>query len=123
MARRAHLTALLTASLLSAACTSWHRAGGAVEGVSKAKSGEIRVHRVDGSVIDLVGASIVGDSLFGVSPVTGARVSMPTAAVMATETKQVSAGRTALLGGGVVLGVIAVAGILVVVLILSTSWS
>jgi hypothetical protein len=120
MARRGSLLVLAAAAAVSAACTSWHRAGGPVEGVARAKSGEIRVYRADGSMVRLVNASIVADSLVGVSPVNGARIAIPTAAVIATETKQVSGGRTALLGGGIVLGVIAVAGILAVALILST---
>jgi hypothetical protein len=114
---------IAAAAALSVACASWHQSPGPAEAIARAKSGEIRVYRVDGALVRLVNASIVGDSLIGVSPVTGARVAMPTTAVVSTQTKEFSAGRTALLGGGVVVGVIAVAGILAVVLFLSAGWN
>ena len=104
---------------LLAACTSWHRSPTAAEGVARANSGEIHVNRVDGSMLRLVNASIVGDSLVGTSPVSGARVAIPVSSVVSTETKQVSAGRTAALGGGVLIGVVAVTGLLAVALLLA----
>ena len=99
---------------LLAACSSCHRTPSAIEGDSHAKSGEIHVTRLDGSMVRLVNASIVGDSVVGVSPVTGARLAIPTIAVAYTETKEISAGRTALLGGGVILGIVALSAILLV---------
>ena len=111
--RKPAVFAVLGITLL-AACSSWHRTPSAVEGVTHAKSGEIHVTRLDGSMVRLVNASIVGDSIVGVSPVTGARLAIPTTAVAYTETKEISAGRTALLGGGVVLGIVALSAILLV---------
>ena len=108
---------------LVSGCTAWHQNATPVEGVSRAKSGEIRVNRVDGSTVRLVNASIVADSVIGVSPVTGARIAIPTSAIMSTETKDVSGGRTALLGGGILLGVAAVTGILLIVALLSLGGS
>ena len=120
MNRPVHTLAAALGIVLFTGCTSWHRTASPAEGVAKAKSGEIRVYRADGSTIQLVNASIVGDSLVGTSPVTGARISMPTAAVVSTETKQVSAGRTAALGGGVLVGVIAVTAILTFVALIAS---
>ena len=119
MRRNPRTLVVVLGTMMFAACTSWHRNASPSDAVARAKSGEIRVNRVDGSMISLVNASIVGDSLVGVSPVTGARVSMPVSAVVSTETEQVSAGRTALLGGGVVLGLAAVASLLLVALLFS----
>lgn len=108
---------------LCSACTSWHRSASPGEAVARANSGEIHVNRVDGAMITLVNASIVGDSLVGVSPVTGARISMPMSAIVSTETKQVSAGRTALLGGGVVVAVAAVASVVLIAILLTLAGS
>ncbi len=112
MRRRTPIVAVVLGITLLAGCSSWHRTPSASEGVSHAKSGEIRVTQLDGSMIRLVNASIVGDSVVGISPVTGARLAIPTSAVAYTETKEISAGRTALLGGGVVLGIVALSAVL-----------
>jgi len=112
MLHRALTLAATTALIVLAGCSSWQRTPSAREGVTRANSGEIRVTQVDGSMIRLVNASIVGDSLIGISPVTGARIAIATIAVASTETKGISAGRTALLGGGVILGIVALSAIL-----------
>jgi hypothetical protein len=122
MTRRFCTLASAVGIALATGCTSWHQNSSLTEGVARAKSGEIRVNRVDGSMIRVVNAEIVGDSLIGLSPVTGARVSMPTSAVASTETKQVSSGRTAALGGGILLGAAAAAGILIIAILFSMSW-
>ena len=112
MLHRALTLAATTALIVLAGCSSWQRTPSAREGVTRANSGKIRVTQVDGSMIRLVNASIVGDSLIGISPVTGARIAIATIAVASTETKGISAGRTALLGGGVILGIVALSAIL-----------
>ena len=114
MRRRTPVVSLVLGITLLAACSSWHRTPSAIEGVSHASSGEIRVTQLDGSMVRLVNASIVGDTVVGISPVTGARLAIPTSAVAYTETKEISVGRTALLGGGVVLGIVALSAILLV---------
>lgn len=108
-------TALAVASLVG--CSSFQRARTPGEGVARAKSGEIRVNKVDGSIVPLVNASIVGDSLIGISPRTGARIAIPTSAIASVESKDIDAGRTALLGGGIILGLAAVAGVIALVAI------
>lgn len=114
MRRRTPVISVVLGITLLAGCTSWHRTPSATNGVNHAKSGEIRVTQLDGSMVRLVNASIVGDSVVGISPVNGARLAIPTSAVAYTETKEISAGRTVLLGGGVILGVVAVSAILLV---------
>ena len=118
---RRHISGLagVFSLVLFAGCTSWHRNTDPNEAVARAKSGEIKVSRTDGSEIRLVSASIVGDSLIGISPVTGARTAIATNAIVSMETKSVSAGRTAALGGGVLIGVVAVTGLVALALILS----
>jgi hypothetical protein len=111
MTRHNLLPLLAATALVSAACTGWHNSSGVAEGVAQANSGEIRVYRADGSNVRLVRASIVGDSLVGFSAGSGARVAIPTSAIVSTETKHVSAGRTAALGGGILIGA-AVVGII-----------
>ena len=117
MRRRTPVVSAVLGITLLGGCSSWQRTPSAIEGVSHAKSGEIHVTRVDGSMVRLVNASIVGDSVVGISPVTGARLAIPTSAVAYTETKEISAGRTALLGGGVIIGLVAVGAILLLAVI------
>ena len=108
-------TALAVAFIVG--CSSFQRARTPGEGVARARSGEIRVNKVDGSIVPLVNASIVGDSLIGVSPRTGDRIAIPTSAIAWVESKDIDAGRTALLGGGIILGLAAVAGVIALVAI------
>ncbi len=119
MLRRRELLAVLAAAIVAAGCTTWKQNPSPREGVAGAKSGEIHLNLVDGSMVRLVNASVVADSVVGISPVTGARVALPLASVASSETKGVSGGRTALLGGGVLLGVAAVAGVVLLIALVS----
>ena len=110
---------LLAVVYSAAGCTTWKHNPSAREGIARANSGEIHVYRADGSMVSLVNASIVGDSVVGSSAMTGARVAIPLSAVVSTETKGVSGGKTALLGGGVLLGVVAIAGVVLIIALAS----
>jgi len=118
MRHRTGSLATAVAAALLVGCSSFQRAPTPGEGVARARSGEIRVNKVDGSIVPLVNASIVGDSLIGLSPRTGARVAIATSAIASVEAKDIDAGRTALLGGGIILGLAAVAGVVALVAIL-----
>lgn len=117
MRQRTGSLATALAVALFVGCSSFQRARTPGEGVARARSGEIRVNKVDGSIVPLVNASIVGDSLIGVSPRTGDRIAIPTSAIASVEAKDIDAGRTALLGGGIILGLAAVAGVVALVAI------
>ena len=119
MLRRRGILAVLAAVTVAASCTTWKQNPSPREGVTRANSGEIRLNLADGSIVRLVNASVVADSVVGISPVTGARVAVLMTSVASTETKGVSGGRTALLGGGVLLAVAAVAGVVLVIAVAS----
>lgn len=117
-----HRTGSLATALavaLFVGCSSFQRARTPGEGVARARSGEIRVNKVDGSVVPLVNASIVGDSLIGISPRTGDRIAIPTSAIASVDAKDIDAARTALLGGGIILGLATVAVVALVAIVVA----
>ena len=120
MLRLARTVSVLAVVAAMSGCAAWKHNPSAREGVARANAGEIRVTQVDGIMVRLVNAAIVGDSLIGISAVTGARVAIPTSAVATTETKDFSGRKTAMLGGGIVLGVVALLAIALTVAVATT---
>lgn len=103
------------------ACTTWSRQSAPpAEVVSKHPGALVRVTRTDHSVITLRDASVANDSLVGTTDDKARlRVAMPVADVASVDTREVSAGRTAGLGVGVVGVVLAVAGIAAAIAMIS----
>ena len=102
------------ALLASAACRTWARQDTTPQAaVASAKSGPIKVSRLDHSVIELRGASVANDSLIGyATDRSAARVAIPLTEVASVSTREVSAGRTAGLAAGTVVGLVALTGLL-----------
>lgn len=106
--RKVAASVLLAAHL--AACTSWQ-----VENVKPAQliatkaPSEVRVTRPDDSKVVLTRPAIVGDSLRGWS--RGAQLGMPLGDVTVIATRHTDAGKTALLGLGVLGAVLVVAAV------------
>ena len=110
------LVATACASLVlgGTACHTWARQDGTTEAVANAGSSPIRVTRTDHSVIELDHASIANDSLIGyTTDKSHARVAFPVADVTSVSTREVSPARTAGLAAGTVVGLLALAGLLV----------
>ena len=107
---------VLSISLLlgTSACRTWTRQDTTTQAaVASAKSGPIKVSRLDHSVIELRGASIAKDSLIGyATDKSDARVAIPLTDIASVSTREVSAGRTAGLAAGTVVGLIALTGLL-----------
>lgn len=103
------------------ACTTWSRQNAPpAQVVSQHPGALVRVVRTDHSVITLRGATVVNDSLVGITDDKARlRVAMPIADVASVDTREVSAGRTAGLGLGAVGVVLAVAGIAATIALLS----
>ena len=111
---RVHRIFCVTLLVSSMACRTWRTQSAPTEvTVADAGSGPIRVVRKDHSVIELRQASIAGDSLVGYAgDREKVRVAMPLSDVSTVSTREVSGGRTAGLAGGVLLGLVALTGIL-----------
>lgn len=113
--RRTHLwlPLMIAATIALPACTTWARQSAPpAQVVASHPDALIRVTRTDHSVVTVRGATVVGDTLVGTTNDDARlRVAIPVADVEAVDTRAVSGARTAGLGAGVFLGVLAVAGI------------
>src|SRR5690242_14886428 len=95
------------------ACTTWSRQSNPPAQVVTSHPGAlVRVTRTDHSVVTVRGARVVNDSLVGTTN-DAARlpVSIAVSDVESIDTREVSGARTAGLGAGALLGIIAIAGI------------
>ncbi len=114
------VSAIVTACLLasSGACHAWARQDVTPEAAVADANGHVRVTRTDHSVIELRDAAVVHDSLIG-TPVDdrNMRSAIALKDIQSVSTREVSAGRTAGLAAGTVLGIIAVVGILTAILL------
>jgi len=110
----AQLTATALLGFLASACMTWKTQPAAPEHVLAEKTRDrIRVTRPDGSTIELVHPLIAGDTLSGDLPGSSAwdstrRIAIPLSDVRSVAVQRVSAGRTALLIGGLGLTAIAI---------------
>lgn len=111
----------LTATIALAACTTWARQSAPpADVVASHPAALVRVTRTDHSVITIRGAQIVSDSVVGTTNDDARlRVAIPVADIETVETRAVSGARTAGLGAGIFLGVLAVAGIAATIALLS----
>ena len=121
MGRASRSLPLVIVLAAASACTTWsHQHAPPAQVVSQHPGALVRVTRTDHSVITLRGAAIVNDSLVGTTDDSARlRVAMPVADVASVDTREVSAGRTAGLGVGVVGVVLAVAGIAAAIAMIS----
>ena len=114
------VSAVVAACLVvaSSACHSWARQDVTPQAAVADAKGHVRVTRTDHSVIELRDAVIVRDSLIG-TPVDdrNARSAIALSDIQSVSTREVSAGKTAGLAAGTVLGIIAVLGILTAVVL------
>lgn len=102
-----------------AGCHSYAAPMSPQAGIARAHSGEVRVTRTDHSALVLTDTRIEQDSVIGVtSDATRTRVAVALSEVTSVEPLKVDAGRTAALGGGIVLAAL---GILTVVAIIAVS--
>jgi len=110
---RRWLLPALAATIALPACTSWAgQSAPPAQVVASHPDALIRVTRADHSVVTVRGATVVGDTLIGTTNDDARlRVAIPVADVEAVDTRAVSGARTAGLGAGLFLGVLAVAGI------------
>ena len=96
------------------ACTSWHVGTPTPAAfVQREQPEHVRVTRVDGSQIMLVGPNVQGDTLYGKRETLTARsepttepFSVPLADVQSVAVRRFSAGKTLLLVGGVIGGIL-----------------
>ncbi|MGI8508342.1 MAG: hypothetical protein ACR2MQ_03360 [Gemmatimonadaceae bacterium] len=113
----------VAALLVTGGCHTYTAAPSTRLGVTRASSGPIQVTRTDHSVVPLKDADIVRDSLIGTAnDGSNTRIAIPLRDITAVATREVDAGRSLALGGGVGLGAIGVFFILLVVVISSTNW-
>lgn len=102
--------------LTVAGCHSWQVQPGPANGAAALAAADstkaVRLTLKSGAVIELSFPGVVGDSIVGISRLTGQRVAFATTDVQSVALRQVSAGRTALATGGVILLGVAVVGIL-----------
>ncbi len=109
------VSALVTACLVAAssACHAWAPQEVTPEAAVADAKGHVRVTRTDHSVIELRDAVVVHDSLIG-TPIDdkNMRSAIALKDIQSVSTREVSAGRTAGLAAGTVLGIIALLGIL-----------
>ena len=96
--RRVSATALL---MVASACHAWKpvELGPTREFVN----GRTRIERTDGTIMIMRGPRLVGDSVVGTHERTSARVALATADVRRLEVEEVSRGRTALVGVGLLI--------------------
>lgn len=115
------LPLVIAATLALPACTTWARQSAPpADVVAKHPDALVRVTRTDHSVVTVRGAKVVGDTLVGTTDDDAhLRVAIPVADVEAVDTRAVSGARTAGLGAGVFLGVLALAGIAATIALLS----
>lgn len=110
------LVGFVSVASLVVGCRTFQRADTPQAALARAGTGPIEVTRTDRSVVRITNASIVGDSLVGVtddsSPI---RIAMATKDVQSVAVRRVSAGRTAALGGGIIVGAVAAFGILIAI--------
>jgi len=118
---RSRLPLAVAAALVLPGCTTWARQSAPpAQVVASHPDALIRVTRTDHSVITVRGATVLGDTLIGTTDDDARlRVAIPVADVEAVDTRAVSGARTAGLGAGVFLGVLAVAGIAATIALLS----
>jgi hypothetical protein len=106
--RRVVATVLLAAQI--AGCSSWRMEQAAPEQVLHQRTPtEVRVTRADGSQLVLAHPSVSGDSLTGFS--SGAPRGVPMADIGAIATRHGNAGKSVLLGVGILGGAIAIGAI------------
>jgi len=109
----AQLAAIAAVGPLASGCMTWKTQSAAPEQVLAEKTPDrVRVTRPDGSTMELVHPLIVGDTLAGTrlgssGTTSNSRIAIPLSDVQSVSIRQVNAGRTALLIGG--LGVTAIA--------------
>lgn len=110
---RAWWSLALVATVVLPACTTWARQSEPPAQVVASHPGAlVRVTRTDHSVITVRGAKVAGDSLVGTtSDAARLPVAIPMGDIASVDTRAVSGARTAGLGVGVFVGVLAVAGI------------
>jgi len=118
---RSRLPLAVAAALVLPGCTTWARQSAPpAQVVASHPDALVRVTRTDHSVVTVRGATVVGDTLIGTTNDDARlRVAIPVADVEAVDTRAVSGARTAGLGAGVFLGVLAVAGIAATIALLS----
>lgn len=112
---------VIAGTLALPACTTWaHQSAPPADVVASHPDALIRVTRTDHSVITLRRAKLVGDTLVGTTDDNARlRVAVPLTDVESVDTRSISGTRTAGLGVGVFLGVLAVAGIAATIALLS----
>ena len=112
----AHLAAIAILAPLASGCMTWKTQSAAPEQVLAEKTPDrVRVTRPDGSTMELVHPLIVGDTLAGTrlgssGTTSNSRIAIPLSDVQSVSIRQVNAGRTALLIGGLGVTAIAVIG-------------
>jgi hypothetical protein len=110
------LAAMAIVAALAGGCMTWKTQSAApAQVIAKKMPDRVRITRPDGSTTELVHPLIVGDTLAGTrlgSPGTTAnsRIAIPLSDVQSVSIRQVNAGRTALLIGGLGVTAIAVIG-------------
>src|SRR2546423_506449 len=108
---RLSLRLIATIGLTVAACHTWQVQPGptssAVASAAANPTKPVRLILASGAVIDISTPQLVGDSIVGVSSVTGQRVAFAMADVRSVARREVSVGRTALAAGGVTAVVVA----------------
>lgn len=110
---RIWLSLTLASTTLLAACTTWaHQSGPPAQVVASHPGALVRVTRTDHSVITVRGAQIANDSLIGTTN-DSARlaVAIPVDEIESVDTRAVSGARTAGLGVGAFVAVLAAVGI------------
>ena len=106
-ARPAVLLLLLAAG---GACSTWHgQRGPAPQVVAARGGGRVRIVRQDQSVVELVEARVVGDSIVGLDGSSLRRVSVATTDVLWIGTRRVDLAHTAAVTAGVALLLAAIA--------------
>jgi hypothetical protein len=128
LASRARTTRALTAVALasitvaSAGCRSWQPSP--IERVSPAtlaNAKAVRVTRLDGSTLEIAGPQLAGDSLVGSVGSPPQRAAVALRDVQRLEERRVDAGRTGGLTAAILLGALAVVGIIAAVALASLS--
>lgn len=109
------------AALTLGGCTTWSRQSEPpAQAVASHPGARIRVTRTDHSVVTVRDARVVGDTLVGATDDDARlRVAVPVADIASVDARAVSGVRTAGLGAGIFLGVLAVAGIAATIALLS----
>lgn len=86
--------------LTIAGCHSWQVQGGpALAAADSTKA--VRVTLKSGAVIDLTAPHVYGDSVVGISRISGQRIAFAAADVQSVAVRRVNAGRTVLAAAGV----------------------